>query len=524
MIQYDKIYNRLNEDIYGGTAIVYHRTDHKDLIADLKKGNKFIPGPGDFYGKGMYSTFDFKNAVSQNMKRYGKYIIKFWIRNIDNYLIFNQKILDKTLKAKRLKNYESAAADIVDKIYFSFDDQQMTLLTIVIEQLLDFSFSEKDIITIFNYENTNDMFYHLDFTKLSSSALAKYLTSLLHLDNCLAGIIYTDGLHDGDVLITYPRDIGSLIPVGVSNDEGATWTQISIPEMTQISQVKCIIPPITKTITDIPDYFKKNINIEFYHTYISDPNNISNFDYVSFVPSSCTGLIYNGYKGNILLKKLPKLVKELTIMDSDCTIIGVADNIPSIYIENSKVNFNKMILNYCHEVSLNNSIITGFENLDKVDNIIVSNTPKNEPYIFSVAKNQTMMFHFLQGESVNIISYGSIKFFDCKNISINIEGDPYAINFSNSSAEILNCPLVGHIYTDDKSDVNFKDIKYNNFECSSIYFKTNELYSYMYKEWTSSKKNDDNFLKKMIKKGFKKGLLEKELAEIAENEKIDKEI
>ena len=46
----------------------------------------------------------------------------------------------------------------------------------------------------------------------------------------------------------------------------------------------------------------------------------------------------------------------------------------------------------------------------------------------------------------------------------------------------------------------------------------------MYKEWTSSKKNDDNFLKKMIKKGFKKGLLEKELAEIAENEKIDKEI
>lgn len=80
----------VNEEIYGQnkTATVYHRTKSIESIESVLKSG-FSPGDGAFYGEGLYTTYDIESQNNEKMKKYGPYIIKFIVRDLDQYMIFD---------------------------------------------------------------------------------------------------------------------------------------------------------------------------------------------------------------------------------------------------------------------------------------------------------------------------------------------------------------------------------------------------------------------------------------------------
>jgi len=82
------IYGVLNEDITSGKFIVYHRTN-SDPTKIVKK---FIPKlTGQNIGYGFYASILLEDALSEQMREYGKYIIKYEIEPSNKFLIFTKK-------------------------------------------------------------------------------------------------------------------------------------------------------------------------------------------------------------------------------------------------------------------------------------------------------------------------------------------------------------------------------------------------------------------------------------------------
>lgn len=81
----------VNEAIYGQnlTATVFHRTKDIDSIKGMLSTG-FRPGGGKMYGLGLYTTFDIESQLSPNMSStYGPYIVKFIVKDLDQYLVFD---------------------------------------------------------------------------------------------------------------------------------------------------------------------------------------------------------------------------------------------------------------------------------------------------------------------------------------------------------------------------------------------------------------------------------------------------
>ena len=93
MNNFDNLVQMLYEEINDSSAIVYHRTKTgSKLWNSLINGKQFVPGDGDFYGKGCYTTYDLNSQMKDSMKSYGNTILKFKIKNLQNFFIFNPKI------------------------------------------------------------------------------------------------------------------------------------------------------------------------------------------------------------------------------------------------------------------------------------------------------------------------------------------------------------------------------------------------------------------------------------------------
>ena len=89
----------VNEAIYGQnrTATVFHRTkDISSVSGILSTG--FMPGRGKMYGSGLYTTFDIESQLSHNMSIYGPYIVKFIVKDLDQYLVFDPEEAKKIHK------------------------------------------------------------------------------------------------------------------------------------------------------------------------------------------------------------------------------------------------------------------------------------------------------------------------------------------------------------------------------------------------------------------------------------------
>jgi len=85
-------------------ALAYHRTGSgcgtdlnalNDLVQKVFK--KFVPGAGDYYGKGLYTTGDKKSQINvggQHMIGYGLALIQYRI-TLKNILMFDYRLSEK---------------------------------------------------------------------------------------------------------------------------------------------------------------------------------------------------------------------------------------------------------------------------------------------------------------------------------------------------------------------------------------------------------------------------------------------
>ena len=243
-MNYAKIFSMF-ESVYGNLATVYHRTNLKNVIYNFDKGDKFIPGGGDFYGKGMYSTFDLQTALRYNngTANYGKYIIKFNVTNVNNYLIFDWALFSQFEKFKELqRKYQ----DISNKNFIKY-------------QLLNYGIWPKtdlDNLPILNRTKSIEEIY--GGTRIETQAsIAKTLVETLSIDKCVPGIIYTDGHHDPNVLVTYERDLKYLIPLSYSTDDGLTWTKFMAAPVRNFQDASSKLIKSKYFISQLYNYFSK---------------------------------------------------------------------------------------------------------------------------------------------------------------------------------------------------------------------------------------------------------------------------
>src|SRR5574344_2167141 len=231
MNNFDNLVQMLYEEINDSSAIVYHKTNSGEALwNDLISGKQFVPGNGDYYGKGFYSTYDLESQLGNSMKNYGNYILKAKIKKVQNFFIFDPIIYRNVnhkdpnflleeqwkrfnIKEKKEENDEqdSETNEILRSIFGNIENGIPDNKNNDIKKYYVYN-NKKEIIqpqTAKNiYDNTNLM------------------------DKC-SGIIYSGGRHDGNVLVVYPSFIKGIIPMAISNDEGTTWKKLDINNQEQ---------------------------------------------------------------------------------------------------------------------------------------------------------------------------------------------------------------------------------------------------------------------------------------------------
>jgi len=179
------------EEVYGNIIVAYHRTKVEDII-DKVYDTGWIPKDGDFYGKGFYGTFTLQSQLRDNMKdQYGPVIGKFRI-DINNFVIFEWDVFQKT----KMREYPKANEN-------NFIELQLRKYGIIKTQ--------DDIDELYNTiryaKNSSDIAYH--FFNLRTP-------NIKHVD----GIIF-HGANDGDVIVCF--DLSLIHPLGYSTDDGKTF-------------------------------------------------------------------------------------------------------------------------------------------------------------------------------------------------------------------------------------------------------------------------------------------------------------
>ena len=118
----------LNEEIFPNkTATVFHRTrDPSSIEKMLHYGVEANMGT---YGSGLYSTFALDSQFHPYMKRYGRYIVKFKVENLEDFLIIPLSVAKQVLgseykisdqfkkRAKRLFGLKDTPREIDDATF-----------------------------------------------------------------------------------------------------------------------------------------------------------------------------------------------------------------------------------------------------------------------------------------------------------------------------------------------------------------------------------------------------------------------
>lgn len=191
----------LGEEITGGSIVVYHRTKlTKENYKLLNNG--FVPGDGQMYGRGLYSTYELKDQFNSNMEGYGSTIIKFQVTDTSKILILDE--------AEQLKVFGKRIG-LLDQI----------------KKILKGGFNSfyklnKDAIqeSIKLLEDKN---------KLTSEA-AYYLASYIRKFQLLFdGLVFT-GRNDGRVLVLFETTLASPLQYvdtrGLQQGDKFEWTSL----------------------------------------------------------------------------------------------------------------------------------------------------------------------------------------------------------------------------------------------------------------------------------------------------------
>jgi hypothetical protein len=183
-----KLKTLLTETIYGNQAIVYHRTKVEDL-ANKIYDTGFIPGDGDFYGKGMYATYELASQEKTHMREYGDIIVKFAV-DLTGFFFFDWGEFIKTPLYTQKLQKSTSDTFIQDQIAF--------------------------------YKIKADRNWYIDEVYRYSSDIAVNLYLESDLSVKVAGLVFT-GETDGKVLLCY--DTKRLRPVAYKMHGDSTFTK-----------------------------------------------------------------------------------------------------------------------------------------------------------------------------------------------------------------------------------------------------------------------------------------------------------
>ena len=121
----------INEEIYpNNTATVYHRTEHVSSIERILQSG-YETGGGQMYGNGLYTTISLESQFKSYMSRYGTFVIKFHVTDLDKYLVFHpnmaKRIHGQNYKiSDQLKNFNLAGSFTEDKLRQYDEAQEQT--------------------------------------------------------------------------------------------------------------------------------------------------------------------------------------------------------------------------------------------------------------------------------------------------------------------------------------------------------------------------------------------------------------
>jgi len=187
--------NLLTEEVFGKQAFVYHGSNSPpDTLLPILLADKFTPGGGDMYGKGMYCVYS-PDPKQQTFKGfYGRHVYKLKV-NLYGFVIFD--------------------AAVCQKVYGSnlSPSEQLGLLgvdTEAVEKLLQQpGFDTKDLKKKLARPGS-----------MTSDRALKYYKIL---SQHVKGIIFT-GSRDGQVAVIY--DPASVVPVAWKKVKNKSWTRV----------------------------------------------------------------------------------------------------------------------------------------------------------------------------------------------------------------------------------------------------------------------------------------------------------
>ncbi len=183
----------ITEDIYGRNAIVYHRTEIRNLADKLyTQGWRF--GDKQSYGPGLYATYNLKSQEGYLMSaKYGHVIVKFQV-TIDNFLILDYDEFIKSPLGRTL-DYTKENFIYTQLDYFKLD------------------------------YNINELTVHIDKARFSSDIANFLFKTVPNLNKKFDGIIFT-GMNDiGNIMVCYkPDDL--LIPISYKVDDTDEWIAV----------------------------------------------------------------------------------------------------------------------------------------------------------------------------------------------------------------------------------------------------------------------------------------------------------
>lgn len=209
----------ISEEIYPNkTATVYHRTRRLDDIGNiLSKGFSAGEQGGCMYGCGLYTTFDLRSQFDSYMERYGSYIVKFKITNLENYLItplnVAKYILGKDYKiSDQFKKRIIKNPSLSKKLAFMFQTQSI-----------------EDVFSEYDKKQATEQY--------SSDLLLKLLDEkgfILHADPKISGAIYR-GKQDGYCLVKYePINDSTITMLGYADAPVLPGDQSRLDKLNQL--------------------------------------------------------------------------------------------------------------------------------------------------------------------------------------------------------------------------------------------------------------------------------------------------
>jgi hypothetical protein len=188
----------LNEDITSGRVIVYHRTGKNGSPIEGIAADGYRVGSGDYYGVGVYTTYDLQSQLNPNMINYGDYIIESKVLSMNKFLIFDYDIAKNIYGNVNYTLDNQLRLILGEKEWNNFNKNYGNILNPLIEKLSTVEYSAE---------------IAKDFYEKFKGVIIKYLR----------GIVFT-GSNDGKVLVTYERK--NIEPLRYTMDDGKTWKNI----------------------------------------------------------------------------------------------------------------------------------------------------------------------------------------------------------------------------------------------------------------------------------------------------------